>query len=329
MRSSGLAESFRKVNYLIRPSKQVERMLFVDVAHRLVGAGYDVPNYTYVGLGSVYYADFVLFHKYLGMKNMICAEAAPIPKRMKFNKPYGFIDLRMRPISELIPELCPEAPHFVWLDYDAPLSPEIVQDVSGMLAVLCPGSLLLVTVEAEIELEMDPVQLEAEDVPPAEYFEEILEEHRAVFGRFVPREIQLRDLARNQYPTLLAKILRAVIQKCLISREPALEFHQLFNFRYRDTKQMFTLGGLLTPPDSRDSLASTHILDLDFVQEGEEPLEISVPPLTPREKRWLDSQIKRDGLREPREPVFELDRAHLLNYAKYYRHYPTFFEAVL
>ena len=58
-------ESFEKFNYLLRPSKQVERKLLIETMHHLAASGYPIYKYTYVGLGSIYYADFMLFHKYL------------------------------------------------------------------------------------------------------------------------------------------------------------------------------------------------------------------------------------------------------------------------
>ncbi len=85
--------SYEKFNYLLRPSKQVERKLFIEALHHLRTAGYPVYDYTYLGLGSVFYADFVLFHKYLYIDRMVCAEKDEIAPRMKFNKPFGFVKL--------------------------------------------------------------------------------------------------------------------------------------------------------------------------------------------------------------------------------------------
>src|SRR6478672_6193590 len=95
-------KSFEKFDYLLRPSKQVERKLLIEALHHLVECGYPIYNYTYVGLGSVYYADFVLFHKYLYIDKMICAEWGSINRRMKFNKPFPFVRLVMKPVSEVI-----------------------------------------------------------------------------------------------------------------------------------------------------------------------------------------------------------------------------------
>ena len=58
-------ESFSRFNYLLRPSKQVERKLFIEALHRLALGNFRIHEYTYLGFGSPYYADFILFHKYL------------------------------------------------------------------------------------------------------------------------------------------------------------------------------------------------------------------------------------------------------------------------
>src|SRR5690349_17029565 len=88
--------SYEKFNYLLRPAKQVERKLIIDCMLRLGRAGYHITDYRYVGFGSPYYADFVIFHKYLGIEDMVCIEGSPIENRMKFNKPYPFINLEMK-----------------------------------------------------------------------------------------------------------------------------------------------------------------------------------------------------------------------------------------
>jgi len=108
--------------------------------------GYDVAKYTYLGFGSVFYADCLLLHKYLMIDDMICVEASDIPERMKFNKPYDFIKLKMGVIAEHIPGLDRESKYLVWLDYDTGLSDEKLEDIRGLLGMLAPGSILLITV---------------------------------------------------------------------------------------------------------------------------------------------------------------------------------------
>jgi len=63
----------------------------------------------------VYYADFILFHKYLYLDRMICVEGQPVPKRMAFNKPFDFIRLEMKRVAEIIPDLDRAVKYIAWL----------------------------------------------------------------------------------------------------------------------------------------------------------------------------------------------------------------------
>src|SRR5438874_12849499 len=117
--------SYEKFNYLIRPAKQIERKLLIEGLHQLSACGFPIRQYRYVGLGSPFYADFVLFHKYLYIEDMICVEANDIRRRMKFNKPFPKVALQMRKVSEVIPKLDRALRHVVWLDYDKPLTRDI------------------------------------------------------------------------------------------------------------------------------------------------------------------------------------------------------------
>src|SRR5690606_27908751 len=111
--------SYNSIDYLLRPSKQVERKLIIETIIKLSSLGYHIHDYTYMGMGSIYYADFVMFHKYLLIEEMICVERDYIPLSMKFNKPYNFIKLNMNQASVVIPLLDRNKKQSMWLDYDS------------------------------------------------------------------------------------------------------------------------------------------------------------------------------------------------------------------
>src|SRR6266705_1749936 len=193
-------KSFEKFNYLLRPSKQVERKLLIETMHHLSAAsGYPIYSYTYLGLGSIYYADFMLFHKYLYIKKMTCVESSKIPNRMKFNKPFKFIKLQMKPVSEVISQLGPKTRYLVWLDYDTPLSLAKLADLDGFSQVLAPGSVLLVTVDAESRHFM-----EAEDGPEDKTEAGLVLFLNENFGHLLIDDIKEADLSKNDFPRLLS-----------------------------------------------------------------------------------------------------------------------------
>jgi hypothetical protein len=101
-------DSFKQFDYSLRPSKQVERKAMIEVLLNLSSAGYAISDYTYLGFGSVYYVDFVMFHKYLFIRKMVCIEWGDVEKRMKFNKPFKFIKLKLMPLASYIPSLRPK-----------------------------------------------------------------------------------------------------------------------------------------------------------------------------------------------------------------------------
>jgi hypothetical protein len=321
--SPSVTYSYEKFNYLTRPSKQVERKLFVEALHRLANVGYSIYDYTYVGFGSIFYADFILFHEYLYIDKMICVEASDIPKRMALNKPFKFVQLAMKDVSDLIPELSRTRKYVVWLDYDHGLNADTLQDIDGLVQRLCPGSFLLVTVDAELRL---PRAGRGEVLSDVDREQRLLDMYRQDFGHLLIHEIESSQLTQNELPRLLARIIRSQIQASMIAR-PDQQFFQLFNFKYADGAQMLTIGGLIDDRGARQRLAQAQVWNLDYVKRGEVPLAISVPPLTVREKQLIDSKIDRP----PRSPkiLFELNRNQLRNYVRFYRHYPVYYESVL
>lgn len=313
--------SFVKFNYSLRPSKQVERKLIVELLHRLSIAmpDYDFGSYTYVGLGSVYYTDFVLFHKYLYMTKMICVERENIPKRMEFNRPYDFIKLYMKPFSDVIPELHREARHVVWLDYDSVISVEQLWDISGVIRVLAPGSFLLVTVDGEPRI---PADLEDEEMSLDQKKKVAVAQLEENFGRFIPKPLELRHFTPNAFPRVLATIVSNQIKAATDGRRD-IEFAQLVNFRYKDGAQMVSLGGLVDRPDRIKRVKGSEIMDLMFVNQDLTPCSISVPPLTVREKLWLEQQP------ESAQLAFEVDDEMAQRFRRYRRYYPSYHEALL
>lgn len=147
---SGPTESYRKVQYELRPAKQVERRMIIDALKKLTLVGFEIEDYNYVGFGSIYFVDFILFHKFLGIDNMLSVEhSTAIEKRVLFNKPYDFIKIEMKPVGEVIPTLSPDIKYILWLDYDMIIDNDLLEDVRMASTYLPVGSILLITVDVE------------------------------------------------------------------------------------------------------------------------------------------------------------------------------------
>ena len=151
-------DSFNKFNYWLRPSKQVERKILIDKMLGLAHCGYRISDYRYLGFGSIYYVDFIMFHKFLSIQSMDCVEHSTIPRRMRFNKPYKFIKLRLRPYAQFACKIRTRIPYLVWLDYDYPVTDNLLLDIDGTMQRLKRGSIFLVTVDGRARLPNDHAQ---------------------------------------------------------------------------------------------------------------------------------------------------------------------------
>lgn len=309
--------SYEKFNYIIRPAKQVERKLLVEGLHKLGAGGFSIRDYRYIGFGSPFYADFVLFHKYLYIEDMLCVEHDPIRQRMMFNKPFPKVELHMGEISEVISTVDREKRHIVWLDYDYPLVESVLNDAEGFASTLAPGSIFMVTVEA------DPRLFETSDLP--DELKEGIRIHRykkvnAQVGRYIDGGVKKNQITMASLPTLYATVLANHLHDALLIRQ--LQFIPLFNFVYADGRQMLTIGGMFGTAAHRRDVKRSGLYSLPFITEKLKPISVTVPPLTMRERLWLDQH--------PASPSkhFEVTPDVVRHYRKYYRHYPNYFEAL-
>src|ERR1041385_6932589 len=112
-------ESFRQVFYDLRPAKQVERRMILETLQYLAEAGFALREYQYLGMGSIYFVDYLLLHRLLGMRHLCSVEVvARAERRVRFNKPFADVEIQMGSIGDVLPTIDRDRPHFVWLDYD-------------------------------------------------------------------------------------------------------------------------------------------------------------------------------------------------------------------
>jgi hypothetical protein len=318
-------DSFKQFDYALRPSKQVERKIIMEILLRLPLAGFKINEYSYLGFGSVYYVDFVMFHKYLFIDKMVCIEWGDIAKRMRFNKPFKFIKLLLGPFSQHIPSIRPNRRFLVWLDYDRSLDIDILQDIDGSVNRLGEASVFMVTVDARPKLPEDEFDLEEQSSQQRE--DQTVRTYRSWFGPYSNTRIDRDLVARSHVDSLFVEVMLERIRQTLARKNPQLRFVQLFNFFYRDGAPMLTIGGMIGTQEDEQALTDAGVFEHPFVRRGDESLQISVPPLTLRETQWLNHRLNA-SLRADRLK-FELDEALLDSYRMFYRQYPTYLEALL
>ena len=237
-------DSFRSIDYSLRPAKYAERRMLCDIFRRLSSFS-PVENYRYVGLGSVWFSDFILFHRALGIRNMLSIERSVASKsRFEANKPY-WIDIDFRSSTHVLPGLDYSGKNFLWLDYDDTITFDMLLDVSAIASRIQSGSALALSVqcvrapdvaEATRARETDPSALSA------------VERFRArMQGDRVSPDIQETDLAGWSFGKLSRELFYAEIDRVLANRKMSnpdddLTYRTICDFEYEDGAKMTTLA---------------------------------------------------------------------------------------
>ena len=313
------SKSYETVHYEFRPAKQVERRMLLHALQNLMLNGFSIPDYQYTGMGSVFFIDFILFHRYLGITKFLSVEAdMEIERRIGFNKPFGCVDIAMGDIADSIPALSPDMKHILWLDYDRVLTTEMTDAVILAAGQLPPGSILLVTVD--VEPPGSPKEGKYDTSSWRKYFVE-------EFVDYVDPSSKKVDFAREKLPGINSRILEKAIRSGLNARAN-VSFTPLFNFLYADGHRMLSLGGMIVTDTERRSLEGLNRNELFFLRESvtENPYEIRVPLLSRKERLYLDREMPCDS---NWSPDFEMKQEEIDSYREIYKYYPAYAEMLL
>lgn len=318
---SSIGKSYKKVHYEFRPAKQVERRMLLHAFHELRNLGYKISSYEYTGLGSIYFVDFSLFHRYLGLTRMTSVEGdRDIKNRVIFNCPYKLINVVHDDMSTQIARLSSKRHHILWLDFDSILTEELIDTVLLATAQLSAQSILLVTVDVE-----PPGRPEdgRKNWNPTAWMRYYQQEAAAYFWRGISR----RDFIRDALPTTNARILQAVIEQGLRERE--VDFIDMFSFLYADGHRMLSVGGMIGTKKDRQRIRTLDRKELFFMRDNiaEEPFLIRVPLVTRKERLYLDQNMPCHKKWSPSD--FEMESDDMEDYMKIYRYYPAYTEMLL
>lgn len=313
--------SYQKINYSLRPSKSIERKMLAEAMQRL--AHFERLNrYRYIGFGSTYFSDFKLFHKLLGIRQMVSIEEdLGGQERFKFNRPFSCVRMEFGKSTSVLPRLGWREKNIVWLDYDGIISSDMLNDVSICCSNLLPGSMLIVSINAN--------QDKLGDIFPASLRPdkrlELLK--KRVGDEKVPIDVTGSELSDWGVAKVYRRIILNEIQETLLQRNGPrrirINFEQLFNFHYADGAKMLTVGGIFYRDDQKETLEECSFSQLDFVRAGEDAYLIDPPNLTFREIHHIDRYLpNRIGMLN----LEGLPQEDIKKYSEIYRYFPTFSE---
>ena len=310
--------SYERINYALRPAKNMERKMIVETFSRLRGF-YSLDSYRYIGFGSPYFADFSLVHRQLGIPELLCIEReTDDAERFEFNRPFDCINLVFDNASAVLPALeWAERPSMIWLDYDDPMSSAILSDIDVVCASVATGSFLVVTVCNNVN--------DFGGMP-----DERLEGLRTAIGDKLPADVIPSDATPEKFGALLWRVLDSEIRYILNARGAALrqslkfEYDQILHFDYRDGARMLTLGGVIYQNGQRGHFVQCDFESLPFRRWDSQVCKIAPPPLTFKEIRALNAQLPGDDVSLPGVP-----RRQIRQYAEHYRYFPNYVDAEL
>ncbi|HEM49450.1 MAG TPA: hypothetical protein ENO27_04480 [Caldithrix sp.] len=329
-------KSFELINYYYRPNKQVERKIIIDIIQGYRGI-LTPEDYCYIGMGSIYYYDFILLHKLIGISDLVSIDNDTSEKRFKFNKPYDFISFFNKSSSDyLIEHDFSSKPTIIWLDYDQSFlnNDFVFPDLSIISKEAREKHFIIITLNS--------------NNPKTDEKEQFM----AKYNDFISPAIKKKAFTSPKFFIyLLQNILINYIEKQ--NEYSDYKFHKLFSFYYKDGAPMYTLGGVFTEDIQQFISSKNSHKDINFNKD--EIHHINIPKITYKEKFYLDSKItqlkkwieegysliEEDKIRDENEKkriiekilssnmAFELSKEEVENYISNYKYFPQYYEGIL
>lgn len=315
--------SFAKIDYSIRPAKFAERKMLCEIFRR-VGPFEPVEDYTYVGLGSVWFADFALFHRALGLKTMVSIERVKSAEaRVEANKPFRTIAVSYDTSSNVLPNLDWKKRHLIWMDYDDPIMPEMLLDARTVSANALSGTIFAISVQCHKARELIEAEADTEQrIPPLDRLTARFERKR------ISANMMEDDLIGWRFGTLSRNMFRFEVEDALTIRnltlpdEEKVRFHPICDFEYADGAKMTTIIGMFAAKKDRALVKQCAFNTLDFLPSSGRLLRIKVPLLTAREMRHLERQLPKAASGSWDLGSIPASEANL--FANFYRYFPNF-----
>lgn len=311
------------VDFSLRQNKAIERSLVFAAVLRIATV-LGRPDFVYVGFGSVWFIDFEVAHREVGIETMISIESDPVVyERARFNKPYRTVDVLPGYSHDVIPELLETRPDLasrpwiVWLDYDQVLNETKLDELDALVASLPYSSMLLTTFSAspgryaQLSERLDRFESLLGDAFPKERF---------------PRPKDLRD--EHAVMVALSDAVVAFLQSRFLRSARKGEFVPAFNLQYQDGTPMATAGGVLVT-EAKAADVHAEMARAPWLACSSTP--IVTPPLTPREVaalRGLLPNVTPPDRTNVKALGFDLLEDQIESFATHYLLYPSFAQTV-
>lgn len=318
--------SLHRINYAVRPNKNVQRKLIIETLRNLKPE-FGIRNYVYIGLGGMWFIDFILMHKHLDIYNMVSIEWEENAKRAEFNKPYACISVEAGETTLVLPELkLAENRSIIWLDYNDSIDGPVIDDTRIICNNAMSGSIVLVTLNSNfsrLKKIRDPNNKLLNNEDTFRYYTKDL----------APTKIPNKIFQKQNYPKFLASFIFNIVGHFIFKSGRGERFYPLFNYYYNDGSPMITVGGMIGNESDKTRLEKFREKNtLNYLGDEKNQRKITVPQLTPKEKIELDRLLPSNNplkLNKLKKKGIELKDEELKSYWQFYRYYPIFGEILL
>lgn len=312
--------SFRKINYSLRPAKHAERKMLSEIMRRLSHFS-PLEEYVYVGFGSVWFSDFILFHKSLGIRDMISIESASGAKdRFESNKPFN-IKIIYKNSKLALQDLEWSRRQIIWLDYDGVFSPDMLADARTISTKARSGTLVALSVQCNQADEVGEAQTDPTGLSALARFTQRFGRERVAEGT------QEEDLYSWNFGTLIRDMIRNEIDSGLSVRNAMgtdfFQFKPIASIDYQDGAKMTTIIGVIINNNEGNKFESCCFDLIDFLENKPQPIKINIPMLTPRELKHIERQLPINNI----DDIFlsgGIPRSDARNFVRMYRYFPNF-----
>lgn len=327
-----MAGSTRKINYGLRPAKNIERKMMRDMFTHVL-SGFNSSEYKYIGFGSKYFIDFILFHKTLHISKMISIEADRTNRdRYTFNKPYSCIEVKTGLSSEVLPKLIYEERTISWLDYDSRFNKSMLEDLDYLTKNSKCGSIICLSYNCEPYKPEEKVKFAQAHEVEATY--------KNLFESIVGREnipVGFSEQGwgkKSNFSLLLKNSVFNQVKKSIQERNNSIElesdklkFEQIMYFDYSDQNQsMNTICFIIYSENEVSNIGFEQAKNLKFFNDGDVPYEISVPNFTFKEIRYLMEKMPAESIDTLELNPRVFDKNDVEKFIKYYKYFPSFNE---
>jgi len=327
--------SFQRIDYSTRTNKNVERKIVFETLAKMRSV-LPLKDYRYLGFGSLWFVDYVLAHRFVGIVDMISIERTERAARAEFNKPYDCIEIRPGTSTDVLSAFSDNdwaIPTIAWMDYDGRFDADSRGDCEKFLRSAAVGSVLVVTVNANRSSYRgrDPTTS-----PPS------IQTLRELMGDSVPVDAvtgNRQDVGAEEFPQILSKsmlnFMVSSVRTCGRGTDGYPDrFVPLFEMSHADGATMVTVGGVIVSWKQANEIVAAQKIEASELFAGTHRVEetLDLIPITLKEKLMLDRMLpceSQEFQKRLTESALKLDESIAEKYRRLYRYFPIFAETAI